>query len=152
MPYRPELDVQPTGGDGFTPYNTSIPLPSGILTKVASTGALPAGTYYVTATALMFLPGGGEGLCYVTTGSNPTGFLATGGSDNTSMQQAAETVAVSVTAGDTLQEWCETGDQSGTPTSLYAGITAIRILSSSGTSPATAGARASHHRPARHGR
>jgi hypothetical protein len=144
-------DLQPTGGDGFTPYNSSIPLgPLGSPTMVASTGALPAGTYYVTATALMQLPGGGgQGTCFLTTGSNPAGILATGGGSGF-QQQAAETVAASVTAGDTLQESCETNDPNPGAVSVYAGITAIRILSSSGTTPATAGSRAPHHRPMRH--
>jgi hypothetical protein len=140
------LDLQPTGGDGFTPSNTSISLdPAGSHVMVASTGALPAGTYYVTATALMSLPGGGEGTCWISTGSNPAGILATGGGSG-SQQQAAETVAALVTAGDTLQESCETNDSNSGSVSLYAGITAIRILSSSGTTPATTGSRA----PMRH--
>lgn len=138
-------DLQPTGGDGFT--NTSISLgPLGTLTVVASTGALPAGTYYVTATAFMQLPGGGDGTCYITTGSKPDTLLATGGGSGP-QQEAAETVAVSVTAGDTLQESCATNDSTPGSVSLYAGITAIRILSSSGTTPAMTGARVPRPRP-----
>jgi hypothetical protein len=144
-------DVQPTGGDGFTPYNTSIPLSTSPATVVASTGPLPAGTYYVTATALMFLGGGGEGNCYITTGSKPAGILATGGGYG-SQQQAAETVAVSVTAGDNLQESCVANPAVGPASAGYAGITAIRILSSSGTTPATTGLRASLPKPTRQGR
>jgi hypothetical protein len=132
-------DVQPTGGDGFTAPGTDTPL-SAANTVVASTGPLPAGTYYATATAFLNTPGGGETLCWITTGSNPTQALATGGMSNTSLQQAAETVAVSVAAGDTLEEWCTVRTDGGPGSAYDAGITAIRILSSSGTTPATTGA------------
>ena len=142
-------DVQSTGGAGFTPPGTRIPLPAGPATLVASTGALAAGTYYVTATAFLSLTAGAEGTCVVRTASNPNENLATGGS--TGLQaQAAETVAVSVTAGDSLQEWCGSTVTNGSAGAAYAGITAIRILSSSGTTPAATGAQVSHHRPVRH--
>jgi hypothetical protein len=144
-------DLQPTGGDGFTAPGTDTPLPFDSSTMVASTGTLPAGTYYATATAFMDLPGGGEGTCWIITGSNPAAALATGGGSG-SQQQAAETVAVSVTAGDTLQEWCLVDTVSeGSGSASDAGITAIRILSSSGTTPATTRTRAPHYKPMRHG-
>jgi hypothetical protein len=143
-------DLQSTGSEGFTAPGTDTPLPFGSSTVVASTGALLAGTYYVTATALIDLPGGGEGTCWITTGSNPAQAVATGGGSG-SQEQAAETLAVSVAAGDTLQEWCtvDTGNE-GSGDASDAGITAIRILSSSGTTPATTRARAPHHKPMRH--
>lgn len=67
------------------------------------------------------------------------------------MVQAAETVAASMTAGDTLQEWCYATINASNTFASYAGITAIRVLSSSGTTPAAAGAQAPRHRPMRHG-
>lgn len=145
------VDLQPTGGDGFISPGTDTPL-SGSPTVVASTGALTAGTYYVTATALIDGVGGAESTCWITTGSNPTQALATGGGSYGAQQQAAETVAAFVAAHDTLQEWCEgiTGG-AGQATAYDAGIIAIRILLSSGTPPAAVGARAPHHRPTRHG-
>jgi hypothetical protein len=142
-------NLQPTGGDGFTPPGTRIPLPAGPATLVASTGALTTGTYYVTATAFLSLTAGAEGTCVVRTASNPNENLAIGGSSG-ALAQAAETVAVSVTAGDILQEWCGSTVTNGSAGADYAGITAIRILSSSGTTPAATGARASHHSPVRH--
>ena len=39
---------------------------------------------------------------------------------------------MNVTEGDTLQYWCYTSADNGS-VSFYAGITAIRVLSSSGT-------------------
>jgi hypothetical protein len=144
-------DLQPTGGDGFTSPSASIPI-SNTPTLVASTGALPAGTYYVTATAFLSTDGANFGYCYIAKGSNPSGELSFGGGGPAGEIQAAETVAASVTAGDTLQEWCYV-NQGGGPnaTAGPAGITAVRILSSSGTTPATTEARTPHHRPMRHG-
>jgi hypothetical protein len=51
---------------------------------------------------------------------------------------AAETVAVAVTAGDTLQEWWYTGEINGSD-AANAGIIAIRVLFFSGTPPARTG-------------
>ena len=50
-----------------------------------------------------------------------------------------------------LQEWCYVNVSAPNPTATSAGVTAIRILSSSGTTPATTGAPAPHHRPRRYG-
>jgi hypothetical protein len=144
-------DLQPTGGDGFTLPGTSTPI-STSPTQVASTGVLPSGTYYVTATAFLALDGAPIGYCYIAKSSNPgtSGALSYGGG-TTGLTQAAETVAASVAAGDTLQEWCYTEASAPNPTAYDAGITAIRILSSSGTTPATTGARAPLPRSMRHG-
>jgi hypothetical protein len=137
------------GGDGFTKPGTNTPISStGAGTEVASTGALAAGTYYVTATVLLDVAAGDvEGLCYMARGSALGTSLSTGGASHEGIVQAAETVAVSVTAGDTLQEWCLTGGTHGT-VAYNAGITAVRVLSSSGTTPA----HAAHSRAARPGR
>jgi hypothetical protein len=143
-------DLQPTGGDGFTSPNTSIQL-STSPTLVATTGALPAGTYYVTATAFLGLDGAQEGYCYIAKGSNTSGELSFGGGSS-GLTQAAETVAASVTAGDTLQERCYVNLPVANASAGPAGITAIRILSSSGTTPATTGLRASLPEPTLQGR
>jgi hypothetical protein len=106
------------------------------MTAVTSTGALAAGTYYVNATALMFVPAANTfGFCIITKGSTGNA-VAWGGGYQTGYTTAAETAAVQVNAGDTLREWCDSG---GTGSSAYnGGITAIRVLSSSGTAPASA--------------
>lgn len=126
--------LRATGGDGFR--TTSITIgPTQV--EVAGTGALPAGTYYVTATAWVdLITGDNYGLCYIAKGSAPTTQLTTGGGNSPGGHlQAAETLAVTMKAGDSLQEWCYSGGSNGSAV-INAGITAIRILSSSGTPPA----------------
>ena len=135
------------GGDGFTATATDTPI-SSTYTKIAGTGALAAGTYYVTGTALLAVATGDiEGYCYIAKGSATGTALSYGGAEQEGFIQAAETLAVSVTAGDTLQEWCGTDSTNGS-VAYNAGITAIRVLSSSGTTPA----HAAHSRAARPGR
>ena len=123
-----------TGGDGFTTPGTDTPL-TNTLREVASTGSLPGGTYYVNATALLFIASGdGEAFCNISKGSG--GLVAYGGSENTGWGNTASTAAVNVNSGDTLQEWCYSGGNNGS-VAYNAGITAIRVLSSSGTAPAS---------------
>jgi len=130
-----------TGGVGFTGTVTPI----GSAPKaVASTGALPAGTYYVNADALLRIASGDiAGFCYITPGAGLPTAVAYGGAETTGWGQAAATTAVNVTEGDTLQEWCYTAGDNGS-VSFYAGITAIRVLSSSGTAPLRAGRPITH--------
>lgn len=136
-----------TGGDGFTAPKTDTAI-SSTSTEVASTGALAAGTYYVTATALLDVAtGDGQGYCYIAKGSSTGTELGYGGASQEGWFTAAETLAASVNAGDTLQEWCYTNSTSGSY-AYNAGITATRVLSSSGTTPA----RAAHSRAAAPGR
>jgi hypothetical protein len=130
-----------TGGDGFTLNGTNTPLVP-VYTLVAGTGALPAGTYYVTATAFMFIGGGDQyGLCDTVRLSDGAIIARGGGSvlGGAYYIQSAATAAVSVTAGDKLQEYCWVGGTSNTSIAYNAGITAIRVLSSSGTTPIRAG-------------
>lgn len=132
-----------TGGDGFTNPGTNTPLTSSF-TTVASTGALAAGTYYATATALMDVPSGNVfGFCILTKASTGAA-IAWGGGDQpgSGYMTAAETAAVQVNAGDSLQERCESANTGSS--AFNAGITAVRILSSSGT----AGASATHSKGA----
>jgi hypothetical protein len=134
--------IQPTGGDGFTAINNVTSF-SNTPTVIATTGALPAGTYYVTATTQ--LTSSFTEYCYVATGSNPDVKLAFTNSNGSPDFPAAMTVAASVTAGDTLQELCYVPVTGQSGSAGYSGITAIRILSSStGTTPATTGAQATH--------
>lgn len=120
-----------TGGEGFTaPSGTGTPID----TKgeiVASTGKLPAGTYYVSATAdLAVATGDIAGSCWIAKGSAPAAQINTGTAGQAGHFAVAETAAVPVTAGDTLVEIC-VADGSNGSVALDAGIIAIRVLSSS---------------------
>jgi hypothetical protein len=139
--------LQATGGDGFTPLGTNTPLLS--FTKIVSTGPLAAGTYYVTATALLHVVAGDNaGFCYVAKASNPAGAISLGGNEQIGYVQAAETAAVSVAAGGAFQEWCYADGNVSGSYAANAGITAIRVLSSSGT-PAASTVRTGRRHPVR---
>lgn len=133
--------LQATGGDGFTLAGADTPIDSkGEV--VVSTGPLPAGTYYVTATALLVVQAGDVGgFCRVVKNSGSgTGVSGLGGARQEGYVQAAETTAVAVSSGDTLGELCAIAGANNSGSVAYdAGIIAIRILSSSGTPPARAG-------------
>jgi hypothetical protein len=123
------------GGDGFTTTQTTF----NVLTMATETDPLPAGTYYVTATAWLDMPpDDGGGTCWIAKGSDPSTAINLGSEDRTGEITLAETAVASMTLNDTLQEWCET---SGTSNAVLAsaGITAIRIAFSLGTPPARAG-------------
>ncbi len=128
-------DLQPTGGDGFTSVDNVTRI-SDSPTVIVTTGALPAGTYYVTATALV--TSSFPVYCYIAKGSDPQGQLSfSDDTGNQSVFQTAMTVAASVTAGDTLQELCYVPVSGESASAGYSAITAIRVLSSStGTTPA----------------
>jgi hypothetical protein len=118
--------LQTTGGVGATGSGVNTPLPATLTTTVVSTGALPAGTYYVTATALVFT--GGPDTAYCRIDSAPLTYGGGGGGD-TDYVQAAETGVVTVAAGTVVSEGCY-----ATGSGQYAddaSITAIRISSSS---------------------
>ena len=119
-----------TGGEGFTTQGTNTGI-SNTPTAVAGTGKLRAGTYYVTATAeLNVATGDGFGLCYIAKGSAATVEINEGGALQEGTFTVAETAAVRVTSGATLQETCQTNGNHGS-TAGDAGIIAIRVLSSS---------------------
>jgi hypothetical protein len=130
--------LKPTGGDGFNSSNISIP--SDAYTQVATTGPLSAGTYFVTATAQVHVEAGNSGaLCLLTLNNDTNNPLQEGGETGGPFVQAAETVAVSVPSKDTVQEWCTVQGTNNASVLQLAGITAIRVLSTSGTKPAHAG-------------
>jgi hypothetical protein len=119
-----------TGGEGFTApaTNTAINSTGAV---VASTGKLRAGTYYVTATALLFIVSGDSfGTCGIVLASAPGTAINNGSTGQEGEFTVAETAAVTVTAGDSLQELCFTGSTNGSFAD-DAGIIAIRVLSSS---------------------
>jgi hypothetical protein len=109
-------------------------------TKVASTQPVAAGTYYVTAAAYVNLSGtGGTGaICVVALDGDYLQPLQGSRADVVSgglYAQTAQTLAVTLQTGSVLQEWCAPtgpGAITESPIADSAGITAIRILSSSG--------------------
>jgi len=134
--------LQTTGGVGMTSPGVDIKLPVGVSTTVASTGALPAGTYYVSATALLFTGVPSKVDAPVTSSTvycrilgAPTNWGGGGGGVGSSYVQAAETTVVTVPADTILSEGCYAN---GSQQFAYdAAITAIRIDSSTtGTKPA----------------
>lgn len=124
--------LQSTGGVGITAAAADITLPVDTFVSVASTGALPAGTYYASATTDLE---GSSGTAYCeiigSDGSVPVNW---GGGYSTGFTQAAETTVAIVPANAVLTETCygESSDQYA----YDAAIMAIRITSSSvGTVP-----------------
>jgi hypothetical protein len=122
--------LQSTGGVGVTAAGADIALTDGYA-PVVSTGKLPAGTYYVSATAQLYTAETGVAYCEVST---PQVTSYGGGGNADYYAQAAETIVATVSAGTVLSERCE---GLGTGQSVYdAAITAIRISSNSeGTQP-----------------
>jgi hypothetical protein len=121
--------LRSTGGVGITAAAADIPLTASYV-AVAATGPLPAGTYFVSATALLYTGGAEPAYCVITPGPTSNG----GGGNANFYSQAAETTVVTVTSRTVVEEEC-LGD--GTGQDVYdAAITAIRINSSSeGTVP-----------------
>jgi len=127
--------LKTTGGDGIARPNSDVPIDRS-LTVVTQTGRLPAGTYYVTASALMKVATGDKsGFCFISKTSDDGLDFSTGGEDHEGFVQAAETAVVAVRTGDVLDEICQTNGGNGSQ-AFTAGIIAIRILSSHGTPPA----------------
>jgi hypothetical protein len=116
-------ELQATGGIGIAADGGDIALPIGVETTVASTGPLPDGTYYVSATASLW-SGGDSVWCEVTSGPQ-----ASGGGSGVGYIQAAETGLVTVPAKGIVSEACA-GTGPGQK-AVNAGIMAIRIDSSS---------------------
>jgi hypothetical protein len=130
------------GGAGSTAPGTDTPLNLG-MTPVAETASLPGATYYVTATAMVDVLAPDNGAyCWIATTSAESTRLSEGSvSGYDGVFTLAETVAVTVPAGDALEEVCSAGPEAGGPYVYDAGLTAIRILSSSAAKRAVAGAR-----------
>lgn len=122
---------------GYSKSNTV----SNSASTVASTAKLSKGTYYVVATAAVGVPPGHSGRCGVTTADVSTlvGQLyeAEGSADTDSASTTLTSVlAVPVTKGQTIKEYCWLTGLSGFLNISYAAITAIRVDSSTtGTFP-----------------
>ena len=131
-------DLKPTGGDDFTPVDDGLDIPPLSAITVAQTGKLAAGTYYVFATAQIDLATGNTGaICHVFRANNVNHALSEGGASGNGFVQAAETIAVRVRNNERLEERCFVeGNSTSQSTVSDAGITAIRVLSSSGSKPA----------------
>jgi hypothetical protein len=124
--------LQSTGGVGITAAAAHIALPLDTYVSVASTGPLPAGIYYASATADL-QGSAGTDYCKIigSAGSVPTDW---GGGNSTGFTQSAETTVATVPANTVLTETCygESSDQYA----YDAAIMAIRITASSaGTEP-----------------
>jgi hypothetical protein len=119
------------GGAGSIAPGTDTPLNLG-MTAVVKTGSLPGATYYVTATAMVDIQAPDNGAyCWIATTSAESTRLAEGDdSGYDGIFTLAETVAVTVPAGDALEEVCSAGPEAGGPYVYDAGITAVRIVSS----------------------
>lgn len=119
--------LQTTGGEAARLPNSDIPI-DGNPKVIVSTPPLPAGLYYITATALLNVASGDiGGFCIIRKGSDSATAFSEGGATQTGIVQAAETVATNVSAGDSFEEDCF--DTGGIPSTVVgAGITAIRIL------------------------
>jgi hypothetical protein len=128
--------AQPAGGAGSL-SNLTID-PDSSLT-VAATGALGAGTYYVTATADMNTNASGAtgALCHLIANDDASDPLQFGGGSGQQVT-AAETMAVTVRSHEVVNEVCSPTGTGGL-TVVDASIVAIRVLSSSGTAPAVTG-------------
>jgi hypothetical protein len=124
-----------TGGTGFAPPNADIAITHDVFTQVVSTGPLPAGAYYVQASALIDLtPGDTTGTCIVQKVGGPALFGG-GGGDGSNFVQAATTVVMRLTTRGAVNESCITDGTGSGSEVIDAGIIAIRILSSSGKPP-----------------
>jgi hypothetical protein len=129
--------LKPSGGDDYAAPDSAVSLPALAEVGVANTGPLPAGTYYVTATADINLATGDPfGGCIVTLNNDVNNYLQAGDESGGPRITVAETLAVAVPAKGSLQEYCGISGSAGGSTVNDAGLTAIKILSSSGTAPA----------------
>lgn len=126
--------VKFTGGDGFVAPNADVALEHNTNLPVAGTGPLPAGIYYVTATALIDLTAGDfAGECSIFRNHGFAGGI--GGGDGTQFVQAVESLTVELKSGSTLQESCDVSGTGDGSEAIDGSTIAIRILASSGTKP-----------------
>lgn len=126
--------VKFTGGDGIAPPNSDVALNHSTNVPVAGTGPLPAGIYYVTATALIDLTVGDfAGQCSIFRNGAFAGVV--GGGDGTNFVQAAETLTIQLKRADTLQEDCSASGTGDGSEAIDGSFVAIRILASSGAKP-----------------
>lgn len=119
--------LQTTGGIGITAAQADISLPAEVYVNVASTGKLPAGTYYVSATALVD-GNSGSVFCKIISNSTSAVPLNWGGGYGVELLQAAETTVTTVPGNTVFTESCY--GEGSKQYAYNAAITAIRIESS----------------------
>src|SRR5580704_699066 len=119
-----EASLKLTGGSGYSPPNSDIALAHNSGRVVAKTGKLPAGTYFVTATALIDVsPGDFQGEC----GLYDPGYAGgEGGSEGPGDVQAAEDLTVRLTVSGVIEEECYVSGTGDGSEAIDGGITAIR--------------------------
>jgi hypothetical protein len=128
--------LKTSGSAAVTPFNGSKVGKLVVSTSlVASTAALSAGTYYVTAFVDTDVPSNAEVGCTLST-TDTTGsdvLIPSTESDLPGTQSISETSPVTVTAGQRIGFYCGVFDPVVTTTAavLNAGLTAIRVDSSS---------------------
>jgi hypothetical protein len=116
--------IKLSGGSGYSPPNSDIALAHNSGRVVAKTGKLPAGTYLVTATALIDVsPGDYQGECGV---YDPGYAGGEGGSEGPGYVQAAEDITVRLTASGVIEEECFVSGTGDGSEAIDGGITAIR--------------------------
>lgn len=134
----PASQLQVTGGDGIVPIDSGVSMSQGF-SEITSTGALPAGTYYVNTSAAIFVePGDGGAVCFIGRASAQQSAIQDAGNDIEGNVDLAVAAVASITAGDSFQLWCAVRGNNGSFLD-NAVITAIRVLSSHGSPPARTG-------------
>jgi hypothetical protein len=129
--------LRPAGGDDYASPDSDVSLPPLGEVEIANTGPLAAGTYYVSASAEITLATGDPfGGCIVTLNQDVNNYLQAGDENGGPRITVAENLAVAVPSKGSLQEYCGISGSAGGSDVNDAGLTAIRILSSSGTAPA----------------
>lgn len=127
--------AEATGGVGFVRPGSDISLSGDVFSKVASTGELPAGVYYVNATAMIAVNPQDTGAFCQIQESGKESVFDQGGANGLAFVQAFESAAIRLASPASLQEWCITdGSVLGTE-AIDAGITAVRVLAFHGMPP-----------------
>jgi hypothetical protein len=105
----------PLSSSGFTP------------TSVSATAALNAGTYYVSASALLQAATATGAFCYIAITASAPVPLQIGGNYMEGLETATETLPVTVTKGQSITDYCYDNGNSTGSNVFNAGIIAIRI-------------------------
>lgn len=95
---------------------------------------MPAGTYYVTASAEVFVAMADfAGVCWISNASSSQTPIQSSGLYSSSGRafEAVEMAEVTVTQGTSLEQWCQVGGNNNGSAARAPAIMAIRILSSS---------------------
>jgi hypothetical protein len=117
---------------GYSAFGGSIDL-NNSPAVTAETVAVAAGTYYVSASALLSVASGDDAFCFITTADNFPSTHNYGGTSGSGYQQSSNTDVWSVAAGDAFQLACyDVNSDSGL---FDASLTATLINSASDANP-----------------